>query len=39
VLDGKVLREEPLVALAALPEGNLWRRVTDGVQLWMQEKL
>jgi len=39
VLDGKVLREEPLVALAALPEGNLWRRITDGVQLWMQEKL
>jgi D-alanyl-D-alanine carboxypeptidase (penicillin-binding protein 5/6) len=37
VLDGKVLREEPLVALAALPEGNLWRRVTDGVQLWMQD--
>jgi D-alanyl-D-alanine carboxypeptidase (penicillin-binding protein 5/6) len=39
VLDGKVLREEPLVALTALPEGNLWRRVTDGVQLWMQDKL
>jgi D-alanyl-D-alanine carboxypeptidase (penicillin-binding protein 5/6) len=39
VLDGKVVREEPLVALAALPEGNLWRRVTDGVQLWMQEKM
>lgn len=38
-LDGQVLREEPLVALAALPEGNLWRRVTDGVQLWIQEKL
>ena len=38
-LDGKVLREEPLVALAPLPEGNLWRRVTDGVQLWMREKL
>ena len=39
VLDGKVLRTEPLVALVALPEGNLWRRVTDGVQLWIQEKL
>ena len=37
MLDGKVLREEPLVALAALPEGNLWRRVSDGVQLWMQD--
>lgn len=39
VLDGQVLRTEPLVALSALPEGNLWRRVTDGVQLWMQDKL
>lgn len=39
VLDGKVLRTEPLVALSALPEGNLWRRLTDGVQLWMQDKL
>jgi len=37
MLDGKVLRTEPLVALAALPEGNLWRRATDGVQLWVQE--
>jgi serine-type D-Ala-D-Ala carboxypeptidase (penicillin-binding protein 5/6) len=37
VLDGKVVREEPLVALAALPEGNLWRRLADGVQLWMQD--
>lgn len=36
MLDGKLLRQEPLVALAALPEGNLWRRVSDGVQLWMQ---
>jgi D-alanyl-D-alanine carboxypeptidase (penicillin-binding protein 5/6) len=39
MLDGQVLRTEPLVALSALPEGNLWRRVTDGVQLWMQEKM
>ena len=38
VLDGKVLRTEPLVALSALPEGNLWRRATDGVQLWIQDK-
>lgn len=37
MLDGKVLRTEPLVALSALPEGNLWRRATDGVQLWMQD--
>ena len=37
VLDGEVLRSEPLVALSALPEGNLWRQITDGVQLWMQD--
>jgi D-alanyl-D-alanine carboxypeptidase (penicillin-binding protein 5/6) len=35
-LDGKVLRREPLVALAALPEGGLWRRVSDEVQLWIK---
>jgi serine-type D-Ala-D-Ala carboxypeptidase (penicillin-binding protein 5/6) len=39
LLDGKVVREEPLVALAPLPEGNLWRRISDGIQLWMQEKM
>jgi len=38
MLDGKVLRTAPLVALAALPEGNLWRRASDGVQLWIQDK-
>jgi D-alanyl-D-alanine carboxypeptidase (penicillin-binding protein 5/6) len=38
MLDGKVLRTAPLVALAALPEGNLWRRTSDGVQLWIQDK-
>ena len=35
-LDGKVLREEPLVALDALPEGGLWRRLSDEVQLWIR---
>jgi serine-type D-Ala-D-Ala carboxypeptidase (penicillin-binding protein 5/6) len=35
-LDGKVLRTEPLVALAELPEGGLWRRLSDEVQLWLQ---
>jgi serine-type D-Ala-D-Ala carboxypeptidase (penicillin-binding protein 5/6) len=39
LLDGKVVREEPLLALAPLPEGNLWRRISDGIQLWMQEKM
>ena len=35
-LDGKVLRSEPLVALAALPEGSWWRQLSDGIQLWFQ---
>jgi serine-type D-Ala-D-Ala carboxypeptidase (penicillin-binding protein 5/6) len=35
-LDGKVLRREPLVALAALPEGGWWRRLSDGAQRWFQ---
>ena len=35
-LDGKVLRREPLVALAALPEGSWWRRLSDEAQLWFQ---
>ena len=34
-LDGKVLRIEPLVALAAMPEGGLWRRMSDEVELWI----
>lgn len=36
-LDGKVLREEPLIALKALPEGGLWRRMSDEVQLWIHD--
>lgn len=35
-LDGKVLRTERLVALVALPEGSLWRQLSDKVQLWFQ---
>lgn len=35
-LDGQVLRTEPLVALAALPEGSWWRQLSDGIQLWFQ---
>jgi serine-type D-Ala-D-Ala carboxypeptidase (penicillin-binding protein 5/6) len=38
-LDGEVLREEPLVALAELPEGNLWRRVSDEIELWIRDLL
>jgi serine-type D-Ala-D-Ala carboxypeptidase (penicillin-binding protein 5/6) len=35
-LDGKVLRRVPLVALTALPEGGLWRRVSDEIELWIK---
>lgn len=35
-LDGQVLRNEPLVALAALPEGSWWRKLSDWIQLWFQ---
>ena len=35
-VDGKVLRREPLVALKALPEGGLMRRVSDEIQMWFQ---
>ena len=37
-LDGKELRREPLVALAALPEGSWLRQLSDGIQLWFQER-
>jgi D-alanyl-D-alanine carboxypeptidase (penicillin-binding protein 5/6) len=37
-LDGKVLRTEPLVALAALPEGGLLRQLSDGIQLWFENR-
>jgi D-alanyl-D-alanine carboxypeptidase (penicillin-binding protein 5/6) len=36
-VDGKELRREPLVALAALPEGGWLRQLSDGIQLWFQE--
>jgi serine-type D-Ala-D-Ala carboxypeptidase (penicillin-binding protein 5/6) len=36
-LDGKVLRRAPLVALAAMPEGGLWRRVSVEIQLWVKD--
>lgn len=35
-LDGKLLRQEPLVALAALPEGSWWRQLSDEIELWFQ---
>jgi serine-type D-Ala-D-Ala carboxypeptidase (penicillin-binding protein 5/6) len=33
LLDGELLRSEPLVALAELPAGGLWRALTDEVRL------
>lgn len=33
-LDGKVIRQEPLVALTAVPEGGFFTRVVDTVRLW-----
>jgi D-alanyl-D-alanine carboxypeptidase (penicillin-binding protein 5/6) len=35
-LDGRVLRSEPLVALKELPEGSLWRRLSDEARLWLK---
>ena len=37
-LDGQVLRTEPLVALAALPEGGWLRQLSDAIQLWFQQR-
>lgn len=36
-LDGKVLRQAPLLALAELPEGGWWRRWSDEVRLMIGE--
>ncbi len=36
-LDGKPLIERPLVAIAAAPEGGIWRRTVDGFWLWFED--
>jgi D-alanyl-D-alanine carboxypeptidase (penicillin-binding protein 5/6) len=36
-LDGKVLVDQPLVALAAAAEGGIWRRTVDGFWLWFED--
>jgi D-alanyl-D-alanine carboxypeptidase (penicillin-binding protein 5/6) len=36
-LDDKVLVDQPLIAIAAAPEGGLWRRMVDGFWLWFEE--
>lgn len=33
-LDGKPIRQEPLVALKPIAEGSLWTRAVDSVRLW-----
>ena len=36
-LDDKVLVDQPLVAIAAAPEGGIWRRTVDGFWLWFED--
>lgn len=36
LLEGKVIRSEPLVALQPMPEGGLWQRMVDSVRLMIQ---
>jgi D-alanyl-D-alanine carboxypeptidase (penicillin-binding protein 5/6) len=36
-LEGKPLIERPLVAIAAAPEGGIWRRTVDGFWLWFED--
>lgn len=35
-LDGKLLAERPLVALQAVPEAGLFKRMSDQVRMWLQ---
>jgi len=35
-LDGKILVEQPLVALAEAPEGGFFKRLSDGVWMWFK---
>jgi D-alanyl-D-alanine carboxypeptidase (penicillin-binding protein 5/6) len=35
-LDGKILVERPLVALADAPEAGFWGRMSDGILLWFK---
>jgi len=35
-LDGEAIAQRPLVALAEMPEGGLWRRMSDTVKLWFE---
>ena len=33
---GEVVAHSPLVPLAAVPEGGMWTRATDGIRLWFR---
>jgi serine-type D-Ala-D-Ala carboxypeptidase (penicillin-binding protein 5/6) len=35
---GEVLARAPLVSLAAVPQGGLWTRMVDTVELWFRKK-
>lgn len=35
-LAGETIAERPLVALGEVPQGGLWRRMSDSVKLWFQ---
>jgi D-alanyl-D-alanine carboxypeptidase (penicillin-binding protein 5/6) len=35
-LDGQAIAQRPLVALAEMPQGGLWRRMSDTVKLWFE---
>ncbi len=35
-LDGQAIAQRPLVALAEMPQGGLWRRMSDYVKLWFE---
>ncbi|MGB0712091.1 MAG: D-alanyl-D-alanine carboxypeptidase family protein [Gammaproteobacteria bacterium] len=35
-LGDKVLAEQPLLSLDEVPEGNLWRRMSDGALMWLE---
>jgi D-alanyl-D-alanine carboxypeptidase (penicillin-binding protein 5/6) len=35
-LDGEAIARRPLVALAEMPQGSLWRRMSDTVKLWFE---
>ena len=35
-LEGEAVTDRPLIALESVREGNLWRKMTDGVKLWLE---